>query len=167
MKKNSDNKSIREKRELNDSLNKSEHRGLPGEYPPGEDIMNRRNETERVNLDPDDITNSKTPGAIADKMEQPFPEEQDTHSATSGRSNLTKEDLEALGPKDLSMDGGDDEQLKQRTWPVDFAAKDIDIPGSELDDRNEMIGNEDEENNSYSLGADKDNLEDDPTRTFG
>jgi hypothetical protein len=66
------------------------------------------------------------------------------------------------------MDGGDDEQLKHRVWPVDFAARDIDVPGSELDDKSEMLGSEDEENNSYSLGGDeKDNLEDDPTRTYG
>jgi len=44
---------------------------------------------------------------------------------------VTEEDLEALGPADLSMDGGEDEALKHRTRPVDFAAKDLDIPGSE------------------------------------
>ena len=31
---------------------------------------------------------------------------------------------------------------------------DLDIPGSELDDDQELIGNEDEENNYYSLGGD-------------
>jgi hypothetical protein len=42
-----------------------------------------------------------------------------------------------------------------------MAGKDLDIPGSELDDENEAIGAEDEENNSYSLGGDRheDNLE--------
>jgi hypothetical protein len=72
-----------------------------------------------------------------------------------GASELTKEDLEALGPKDLSMDMGDDEQLKHRIRPVDFAGSDLDVPGSELDDADEETGNEDEENNSYSLGGDK------------
>jgi hypothetical protein len=169
MKKDSENKSIREKRELNDALNKSENdQGLPGEYPPSEDIMNRLNQVERVSLDPDNISNSKSPGVIDDKLDRPFPEDLDTHAAAPGPSDLTKEDLEALGPKDLSMDGGDDEQLKHRVWPVDFSARDIDVPGSELDDRNEMIGSEDEENNSYSLGGDdKESLEDDPTKTLG
>jgi len=32
---------------------------------------------------------------------------------------------------------------------------DLDIPGSELDDKNEAIGAEDEENNYYSLGGDQ------------
>ena len=62
---------------------------------------------------------------------------------------------------------GDDEQLKHRKWPVDFTARDLDVPGSELDDRNEMIGSEDEENNSYSLGGDnKENLEEDSTNRY-
>jgi hypothetical protein len=76
-------------------------------------------------------------------------------------SDVTDEDMQALGPKDLSMDMGEDEQLKNRVWPVDMAGGDLDVPGSELDDANEEIGSEDEENNSYSLGGDahEDNLE--------
>ena len=31
----------------------------------------------------------------------------------------------------------------------------LDVPGSELDDADEAIGNEDEENNYYSLGGDE------------
>jgi hypothetical protein len=41
-------------------------------------------------------------------------------------------------------------------------AEDLDIPGSELDDADENIGEEDEENNYYSLGGDNhDDLEED------
>ena len=39
---------------------------------------------------------------------------------------------------------------------------DLDVPGSELDDQQEIIGSEDEENNYYSLGGDRhDDLEED------
>ena len=39
---------------------------------------------------------------------------------------------------------------------------DLDIPGAELDDENELIGEEDEENNYYSLGGDNhEDLEED------
>ena len=39
---------------------------------------------------------------------------------------------------------------------------DLDVPGSELDDDQEIIGNEDEENNYYSLGGDNhESLEED------
>lgn len=37
---------------------------------------------------------------------------------------------------------------------------DLDVPGAELDDENELIGEEDEENNYWSLGGDNhDDLE--------
>lgn len=74
--------------------------------------------------------------------------------------DVNEEDLEALGPKDLSLDMGDDEQLKHRNRPVDFTGEDLDVPGTELDDDQEEVGSEDEENNNYSLGGDdKNNLE--------
>jgi len=39
---------------------------------------------------------------------------------------------------------------------------DLDIPGSELDDADEVVGEEDEENNYYSLGGDNhEDLEED------
>jgi hypothetical protein len=131
---------------------------LPGEYPPSEDIMNPVNDAERVHVDLDNLSLSRATSVEA---------VQDTPRPLDNESNLTKEDKEALGPKDLSLDMGDDEQLKHRKWPVDFTARDLDIPGSELDDRNEMIGSEDEENNSYSLGGDdKENLEEDSTNRY-
>jgi hypothetical protein len=79
-------------------------------------------------------------------------------------SDVTAEDLQALGPKDLSLDMGEDENvLKNRVWPVDMAASDLDVPGVP-DDNNgldQAIGPEDEENDFYSLGGDahEDNLE--------
>mgnify|MGYP007022261410 CR=1 FL=1 len=103
-------------------------------------------------------------------MELPIPRDRksaddfslDDSDEELSESDVTEEDLQALGPKDLSMDMGDDEQLlKNRVWPVDMAGQDLDVPGSELDDENEAIGSEDEENNNYSLGGDgrDDNME--------
>ena len=102
---------------------------------------------------------------VNQEMEWPVPKdlkEDDDEFVTGNESDVTPEDLQALGPKDLSMDMGEDEELlKNRVWPVDMAGKDLDIPGSELDDDTEAIGSEDEENNSYSLGGDRleDNME--------
>ena len=39
----------------------------------------------------------------------------------------------------------------------DLDGPDLDVPGSELDDKDEAIGEEDEENNYYSLGGDEHN----------
>lgn len=46
--------------------------------------------------------------------------------------------------------------------PEETDGMDLDVPGAELDDSNEEIGEEDEENNYYSLGGDNHNdLEED------
>lgn len=129
---------------------------------------------EPVVTDPNSILEEPTLGNVEDveqpsagEMERPVPknlilDEDDMDFATGNESDVTKEDLEALGPKDISLNMGEDERLlKNRVWPVDMAGEDLDVPGAELDDRNEAIGAEDEENNSYSLGGDghEDNLE--------
>lgn len=151
-----------DKRDLKKDQEKDK-KPLPGEYPPQEDIMNV-NDMERVSVDPDTLSTSRKSSAeIRGEMESPD-SSTDTRKADS---DLSKEDYEALGPKDLSMDMGEDEALKHRPWPVDFSGKDLDVPGSELDDKNEAIGSEDEENNPYSLGGDdRENLEEDQTKTY-
>jgi hypothetical protein len=55
--------------------------------------------------------------------------------------------------------------LVEDTYPVasdDPSTKrpneeELDVPGSELDDEDELIGSEDEENNYYSIGGDNHN----------
>lgn len=127
---------------------------FPG-YPkyPEQDDITRQNK--RVSIDeegratePENI--SRVPGINAG-VDDIF-----TPSSRTSESDVTKDDLQALGPEDLSMDMGEDEALlKHRLRPVDFAGEDLDVPGSELDDESESIGTEDEENNNYSLGSDK------------
>lgn len=47
----------------------------------------------------------------------------------------------------------------ERRWNKDFEKgpieEDLDIPGTELDDKMEDIGSEDEENNFYSIGGER------------
>jgi hypothetical protein len=175
---------------LNKGDNHENERKLPGEYPAEEDIMNRMN-TRRVGMDVENFSrmigtenlNMKepvvsNPNSIEDdpdvrgediedrrgnvSMEHPIPKTIDDETEERSESDVTEEDLQALGPKDLSMDMGEDEQLlKNRVWPVDMSGADLDIPGTELDDAGEEVGSEDEENNYYSLGGDglEDNLE--------
>ena len=50
--------------------------------------------------------------------------------------------------------------MNEKDFEDDLSGEDLDIPGAELDDSNEEIGEEDEENNYYSLGGDNhDDLE--------
>jgi hypothetical protein len=127
---------------------------LPGYYAPDDDIMKRAKRIEG-NLD-DEILNAERnrPARMVTDEEASLPENSEEKLTLDNKSNLTSEDIEALGPKDLSLDMNDDEQLKHRSTPIDFAGKDLDIPGAELDDDREAVGSEDEENNSYSIGGD-------------
>jgi hypothetical protein len=47
--------------------------------------------------------------------------------------------------------------LNEKDFDEDVSGDDLDVPGSELDDELEAIGNEDEENNYYSIGGDNHN----------
>jgi hypothetical protein len=130
---------------------KDDDQQFPGypKYPGKEDITVQNN---RVSIDDDGI-----PANAEELAHVPSADEDQIIRATDRptESDVTREDLEALGPENLSMDMGDDEDLlKHRSTPVDFAGEDLDVPGAELDDADESIGSEDEENNPYSLGGD-------------
>jgi hypothetical protein len=137
--------------------------GIENYNKPGEPIVSDPNS---ILDEPDMPALSDLERSTANEMERPVPkgttQNDDADFETRNESDVTEEDMQALGPKDLSLDMGEDEQLlKNRVWPVDMAGEDLDVPGSELDDSNEAIGAEDEENNSYSIGGDRheDNLE--------
>ena len=70
-----------------------------------------------------------------------------------------------LNPEDVSKEKAinDIEGLEnEKSGDEIYSGSDLDIPGSELDDKMEDIGSEDEENNYYSLGGDDHNdLEED------
>ena len=120
---------------------------LPGYplYPPSEDIMNRG---KRMDVDVTQVIEGN-----AAKETHPSP--QVPNLGTSEKdSDLTKDDFQALASDEIESTG-DDEILENRSWPVDFTGKELDVPGSEDDDAQEEIGSEDEENNSYSLGSDR------------
>lgn len=133
----------------------NEQKEFPGypQYDPSEDITRTGNRVD-ANLDDDTLTRERR---LREDDTQTLPPTENEASETTGAGvfDVNEEDLEALGPKDLSLDGNEDEQLKHRTQPVDFAGDDLDVPGTELDDDQEARGSEDEENNVYSLGGDK------------
>ncbi|MBC9931672.1 hypothetical protein [Chitinophaga qingshengii] len=103
---------------------KKEEEEFPGypEYPASEDIMNRENRTNEVDLNIDDLT-----GSFRHNSE--LPPEKGKSPSRSGE--------------------------QEETWRQDKTGDDLDVPGAELDDEEEAIGEEDEENNLYSLGGDR------------
>ncbi|MEO5995320.1 MAG: hypothetical protein ABIN89_01400 [Chitinophagaceae bacterium] len=58
--------------------------------------------------------------------------------------------------REAALDNRDDEgaALNEGSSATRVSGKDLDIPGAEEDDTDEVIGEEDEENNPYSLGGD-------------
>lgn len=103
-------------------------------------------------------------------------------------ADVTRDDLLALGDPNRDLDVDEDEEIFSEGSGSAFAATeetvsdfdsrdlrdelqrvgdDLDIPGEELDDANEALGEEDEENNYYSLGGDRqDKNEDDPASSY-
>jgi hypothetical protein len=127
--------------------------GYP-QYPASEDIMNKSG-VEKVVLN-DEVNMALQDKKIAKKS--PVVKK----SGKKKSNDVTQGELKLIGDDELNNDMGDDEELKKRVYPVDMSGEDLDVPGSELDDANEDIGEEDEENNSYSIGGDRhEDLEED------
>jgi len=90
----------------------------------------------------------------------PLDEEiEDTDVSPEELELLERTEYSQAGPEDLSWENArlnnTDEDGEALNEENEFSGKDLDIPGAEDDDKNEEIGEEDEENNSYSLGGDR------------
>ena len=89
-----------------------------------------------------------------------YPPDEDIYGKLQKASNVNPEDPSKVKDKvDLRKKRSDD---NEETFADNMSGDDLDIPGSELDDDPEVSGDEDEENNYYSLGGDNHNdLEED------
>ena len=88
-----------------------------------------------------------------------YPENEDIYKKYKEEEELDPEDISKV-----KKSSWDDEVVSDIDSELNEAVpgSDLDIPGSELDDEQEMMGSEDEENNYYSLGDDDHNeMEDD------
>ena len=132
-------------------------------YPAKDDIMHPSNRLEKVTPDPETLTKS---GAYVDRnIEKPVSSSLDTADdiddelviVPGTEADVTKDDLLILG--EAGYDDDEEEAVDTKTVSGELD-NDLDVPGDELDDLNESIGEEDEENNYYSLGSDSnDNLD--------
>jgi hypothetical protein len=151
---------------------------LPGypHYPAEEDILNPGNGMKKVGGDVEDLANSNAlsrRGAsgkdISTDTIENISDKDEIGIVPGTEADVTNEDLILLGERDADQDMGEDEDAadKARVDNVDgdneaLEEYGLDIPGDDLDDEDEAIGEEDEENNYYSLGGDNhDNLEED------
>lgn len=97
------------------------------------------------------------------------PEEDETNPVMGNDADVSEEEKELLRRADEDMPTTDNKNLRRSALDTtdnegvplneksgDLSGDDLDVPGAELDDDNEILGEEDEENNPYSLGGDKD-----------
>ena len=145
----------------NKNNEEDEFPGYP-HYPAKDDIMNQKN-IERVEADIDALSRSNLSSSAlpdksvkmpqADEPMQELGDMDDDVAVPASEADLTNDDLIALGEKDSDFGRRDE---------LAVTGDDLDVPGAEDDDSNEDIGEEDEENNYYSLGGDAhENLEED------
>ncbi len=86
-----------------------------------------------------------------------YPPEEDIYQNNKLETEINLDDLSQTKKANKISD-----TMNEKSFEDDFSGSDLDVPGSELDDYQESIGNEDEENNYYSLGGDNHNdLEED------
>jgi hypothetical protein len=83
-----------------------------------------------------------------------YPDSEDIYNKFKEENDIDPEDISKVKKLNSNDKVVSD---NEKEFSDDESGNDLDIPGSELDDEQEMIGNEDEENNYYSLGGDDHN----------
>jgi len=97
------------------------------------------------NEEDDELISTESSGTNVTKDE--------TELLANAADTMPTEDQMALQQAQLDQEDSEGEALNES---VDLSGSDLDVPGSEDDDANEEIGEEDEENNPYSLSDDRD-----------
>ncbi len=165
---NNPSKAMDSKKEVEQSKDPKTDQDFPGypHYPAKEDIMDQRTGTHKVDMDVENLPSGRNATGVnqrfvkADDKSQegtPAPEGDDELGLKMGTdADVDEDDLEILNATNAEI--GTPQNVSNEDLNTD-----MDIPGSELDDENERIGEEDEENNYYSLGGDRhESQEEDP-----
>ncbi len=161
---NDPSKAMDSKKEVEKSNDERTDQDFPGypHYPASEDIMNQRTESHRVDMDVENLPANRNTSGVSQRFlagqNSEKAEEAMQPQPGSGNDNLdiqmgteadvTNDDLAILDATNAEIG------IPQNVSNEDINT-DLDIPGSDLDDENEIIGEEDEENNYYSLGGDR------------
>ena len=169
---NDPSKAMDSKREVENSRDERTDQDFPGypHYPSKEDIMDQRTDSHRVDLDVENIPANRNTSGVSQRFLAGQNRER-AEEAMQPQPGLGDDDLDIrmgteadVNEDDLAVLNSTDEEigLPQNVSNEDLNT-DLDVPGSDLDDENESIGEEDEENNYYSLGGDRhEGQEEDP-----
>ncbi len=93
-----------------------------------------------------------------------YPVSEDIYNRFKKEENIDPEDTSKV----KKTDNSDNAPTNIREGSIDdVLGRNLDVPGSELDDEGENVGNEDEENNYYSIGGDNhNNLDEDKDELY-
>lgn len=136
-------------------------------YPASEDVTNQNERIDYGTLHKED-QNSSTHEHVEERATD-VPRPRNATDDMNPDTDVTPEDVEMLSAADQNRDmedpdfdeplldttDNDGDPLNEPQPMLNQAGADLDVPGSEADDGNEDIGEEDEENNYYSLGQDR------------
>lgn len=170
---NDASKAMDSKREVEQSNDEKIGQDFPGypHYPAREDIMDHRTDSHRVDIDVENLPGARNATGVSQRFVT-AQENRKTGNTGEGENVQDNEDDLEIRPgteadvneDDLAvLNSTNDEIGVPQNVSTEDLNTDLDVPGSELDDDNENIGEEDEENNYYSLGGDRhENQEEDP-----
>lgn len=170
---NNPSKAMDSKREVEQSNDPKTDQDFPGypHYPAREDIMDQRTGSHKVDMDMENLASARNTTGVSQRFVTSQEGQRNTAPENPQSVEETNDDLgirsgtEAdVSDDDLAvLNSTNDEIGMPQNVSNEDLNTDLDIPGSELDDDNESIGEEDEENNYYSLGGDRhENQEEDP-----
>jgi hypothetical protein len=83
-----------------------------------------------------------------------YPDSEDIYNKYKKENDIDPEDISKVKKSSANVKVVSD---TEKEFSDNVSGNDLDIPGSDLDDEQEMTGSEDEENNYYSLGGDDHN----------
>ena len=135
----------------NQENNDEKYPGYP-HYPAKEDIANPDNNNGITSMDENNPNGPQARNAGQDDADIT---REDINNLETTEQNLPTRDDNQLQHAGLDDTDDDGDPLNEASFENDLSGDDLDMPGAELDDDNEAIGEEDEENNYYSLGGDR------------
>ena len=175
---NNPSKPMDSKREVEKSNDEKTDQDFPGypHYPAKEDIMDTRTGTQKVDVDVENLASSRNASGVSQRF-SPNNERERAKDAMTPQPGMGDDDLDLKMGTEADVDDDDLVALNSTDTEIgrpqnvssEDLETDLDVPGSEMDDATENIGEEDEENNYYSLGGDRhesqeENPDSDPVR---
>ena len=95
------------------------------------------------------MNNNKKTNSIASDTESDISPVERSLLDESIENTMTQDSINLKRSK-LDNTDNDGTLLNEKSSADDLSGSDLDVPGAEADDENELIGEEDEENNNYS-----------------